>query len=407
MIKKKFSNLYTSFRKMHNGHHLNAYFCVDVFSLMQESLKFPTLYNAADLLDYIISTRIIPKKRNPRGKLLTNYSIPNLEFITEDEFIAPTTLSLAGGQQYYVYFTFDQHFNPFEIRKYEFQMEVLDLSIKKALELKEQAIQTISVLDRYGIPDFVPAGSKKLFLGQYGQGALELVDLCQKLQGITGRSKEVYDKAQEPDYWFTNKTYNLIRTEIMKDISYINRRTNTRTRDYGTTANSTAVSKLADPIRYIRNEFGSAVKPEIKQNLFNNLEISNGFTSNQSNQALYTSTLEMSTVAVSDLPTIEDKFEKFHRYEDSPTLKQKAENLNLNFVCLDASDRNPAATKMAFIESQSLDDVYVLVGHANNSVSSPNFVLLSEASSNLLNNSTYLCKTHYIDGENQYFLLGT
>jgi len=382
--KKKISGLYTSFQKKQIGYYLSAYFGVDVFSLMQENLKFPTLYKKENLLNYIISIRIVPKKRNPRGKLSTNHSTPNLEFITEDQLITPSVLPLTSIEQNYVYFTFSQHFKFSEARKYEFQMTILDLSIGRASKLKKLALRILST--RYS-PDNIP----------------DLVDLCAKLQGITGYQKEIYDRMQKNNYLITNKAYNLIKNEIMKDVSYIDQRTNTSTRDYGSGANSTAVSKWSVPIRHIRNEFGAVVKPVIKQNLSNNTVVFNNVTTTPLNQVLYTSRVEMLTTVVNSLPTIEDKFEKFHRYEDISSLKEKAENLNLDFVCLDVAS-DDGSIKTAFVESQDVADVYALVNHSYNSVSSPNFVLLSEIS-DTLNNSTYLCKTYYEDGENQYFLL--
>jgi hypothetical protein len=344
----------------------------------------------------------VPKKRSPGGKMMANY-FSRVEFVTEDEFITPSILPLYGTESRFVYYAFNQHFNPFEIRKYEIQMEVLDLSIQKALELKDEAVRVVSDLDlRFVGPEKETFEDREI---------LVLTNLCNRLQGITGRHKIIYDMANMSNYLFTNRTYSSIRDAIFNDISYIDQAINTKTRDYGIGRNSTAVSKWSDRIRYIKNEFGLAVKPLIEQNLSSNLNIVNGLVSNPLDYVSYTSILEMPSTVINNLPTIENKFEKSYRYKDVSTLEQRAPNLNLDFACLDINvGKNPndaSSANLTCIESQDNADIYVLVGHAHNSVSSPRFALLSEIRSDLLNNSIYLCKTHHIEGENQYFLLGT
>ena len=399
MQNKKFSNLYTSFERTGGDYLLSAYFGVDIFSLMYENLKFPTLFQKSDLFDYLFHISVIPKKRNPQGNYLTYYSVSNLEFIAENTHITPQIVNLSGIETDFVYFKFEQLFSIHEVRKSEFEMGVLDISIKKATELRQEAADFISRADSLTKLDIPSAELPKL------------IELCIKLQGITGHQKEIYNRALKNNFLVTYSTYNLLRTEMLADIAHIDKKIHIQTRNYGVGKKSTAVSRTADPVKYLRNEFGVAVKPNLREGLTSNLRVRGGSLTSVPNQALYTAISTIPTTIIDSLPSLEEKFERRSQYKDDSSLKIKAPNLNLDFACtnvgVQTNIKEGTRSTLTCIESENFDDVRVLLSHSYNSVSSPNFVLISEAGRSLVNNSSYLCKTHYADGENQYFVIET
>ena len=391
-MKKRISNLYTSFEKTRKGHLLTAYYGLDVDGLMGEILKFPTMYGNKDLASYIGAAVIIPKKKNPIGKFLSAYSTSGLEFISEKRTISPKLLPLSGIESDYVYFTFKQLFEENDVRKYEFELKIIDLSIKKALELKERALRILSIMDN----------AKEI------RKTKQFLNLCDKLQGITGSHKDLYDKVQRNNFLITDRTYNLLRREIMNDLRHIDQTININQRNFSAFANTVAFSRMGSPIKSFNNEFGEPVRSKLKQNLSNNIEVFDGRVNNPSNDYLFTSRITIPTTNITNIPEFNNKFEKSYREKDTGTLNQKAQNLNLDFSCTEKQKiEDLDRSSIEIITSQEFDDVYVLVNHSNANVTCPNFVLLADLPSNLLNNSTYLCKTHYVDSENQYFLLGT
>ena len=394
-----FSNLYTSFEKTNEGHILRAYFGVDIFSLMQENLKFPTLYRKNDLLDYIQSIRIVPYMNDPHGGLLTTYFNSNLKYREEERHIEPELLSILGVEGNFTYFAFSQLFGPHRKRKYDFNMVLLDISVNKALNLRERAINFINTVDSMSKLDIV------------SQDLPDLTSLCYNLQDITGQNKEIYNRASKNNFLVTDRTYYLLKREMLQDISFIDQKIKIKTRNYGS-AVGMSVSKRAAPVRQISHSFKIVVEPLLHENMTSDLNIENGLVVNREERTsvTYTKSLNIPTVVIKSLPSLENNFKRINKYEEDSTLKVKAPSLNIDFACLelvDSKSENTTRSNIRCVKSVDMDEIYILLSHSYASVSSPNFVLLSDFRTVLTTNSNYLCKTNFIDGENQYFILET
>ena len=396
MKKKNFSNLYTSFERVENGHLLTAYFGVDVYSLMKENLKFPNLFVVEEFLEYVVSIKIIPKIRS-LPTFRSTYFPSSLRYVSEKTHIEPDIVSLAGTNGRFVYFTFRQLFKSDvpEERKYEFVLSVEDKSVLRAAELQKSARQLIRQMDSFSEIEMLASEVP------------ELIRVCGALHGIRGMYRKVYDDVRKRNYLITNRTYSMIEKEILADLKFIDGGIEHNAKDGLRTASINADSRTTPVAIEVRNEFGHLPAPKTNESLSSDLDIRSGFTSDSPDRTLYTTTMVIPTIIVDELPTFEDKYRRSDSFKEGSLLKNKAPNLNLDFACLDAPTDDKSASSLTCIESQNFDDVYILVNHAHNSVSSPEFMPLVEARQNLLNNSNYLCKTHHIDAENQYFILET
>lgn len=135
ICKNKIGNLHTSYKPMADGIHLTAYFGVNIKCAVNEVLKFPDLFNMSEIALYLDDIKIIPKIKNV--VFLGNENYTRETYLAEDKFITPKIVLLSNVSKNIAYFTFDQHFNPLQVRKYKVKMSVKDHSITKALAAKE------------------------------------------------------------------------------------------------------------------------------------------------------------------------------------------------------------------------------------------------------------------------------
>ena len=100
---------------------------------------------------------------------------------------------------------------------------------------------------------------------------------------------------------------------------------------------------------------------------------------------------------------IKSVFDKLATCTNEQTLKNKAENYNIDFTS--KANSQYIQNTQDFIIEKSNEQIYVLSGHHENNVTAEIFVPLQEIRQDLLSNSTYLCKTEMTESENQYFIL--
>jgi hypothetical protein len=406
ICRNKFSNLYTSYEIM-GGSHLKAFFGMNVKCSMNEVLKFPGFFEMSDLSEYLGSTTVIVKVRN-QGKIIRKtenyYGDP---YESENKEITPEVVSLQGVEDGIVYFFFHQHFDghennpPYVKRKYKFQVGVIDVSVQKAIEAREQIIEFSRGIRSFEDPEELEEIEEEL---------IRIVELAEK---IRQKQNEVYQSVLSGQY---DKSFNFIdelTTQFKKDIKYMN----SRISFYGRNIEKNDKTDRPDysginPYSVIEKEFKKIVNFNFKSQYRNLLPINNlPSLPTVPIELLLTATvnydklINLKAKILNDLPVLKAGYSKNTKFEQKQSLQQRAEKYNLNFV--DSVLDNKMSDEITLTTDETNLPVYILFGHNDEVVTVPNFVLLSEVQENLLTNSSYLCKTSMVEAENQYFILET
>lgn len=406
ICKNKFSNLYAGYEIM-GGHHIKAFFGMNVICTMNEVLKFPGFFDMADLGEYLGSTKIIPTIRNLGKTIRKTENFYGDEYDSEYQYLTPTVVPLQGIENGIVYFFFEQHFDdhqtnpPYVKRKYKFQIGVIDVSVQKALSARETIIEFSRKIRSFRNPDELDEIEEEL---------LSIVSLAMKI-----RQKEngIYQRVMNLQY---DKSFDFIdelSTQFKKDIKYLNERVSFYGRNV---ANSDKASRpdYAGPNTYtvLEREFKKIINFNFKSEFKNLAEIQKlpslptiSINNLPTNTIEFEKRIKAKVRILKDLPDFKTKYSKSTKFEQKQSLEQRADKYSLNFT--DSILDNRMSQDLELISDLSQLPVYVLIGHSNEVVTVPNFVLLSETRNFLLADSNYLCKTTMVESEDQYFILET
>ena len=395
ICKHKIGNLHTSYEKMGDSYHLKAFFGVNVSCAMNEVLKFPGLFKLEDLSEYLDSVVVTPKKKLITYVKHTSYLSP--KYLAEEESIKPKLLSISGTGDGIFYFYFDQHFAIYDKKKYKVKVSVIDKSIIKANDLKNEIIKINKII--------LNIGNQKDITEDIVLKIKETVNMAENIQK---KQKQIYQEAISATS-FDLKTLSNLVDEFKKEIFYIDQKIgldgkrfhNTNTKDWPENSG-------LNTFNYFEKEFKREVKFDLKQERQNKLKIDKHpklpiLKKTTQDSVEYFLKNKIKIKKIESIPSFDRSYSKRHSYDQEQTLKNKAENYNIDFTSKVNSQYVP--NTQDFIIEESNEQIYVLSGHHENNVTAEIFVPLQEIRQDLISNSTYLCKTEMTESENQYFIL--
>jgi hypothetical protein len=411
ICKNKFSNLYTSYEIM-GGHHIKAFFGMNVQCAMNEVLKFPGLFDINDVGEYLGSVRIIPRPKN-FGKAIRGFENSyGDQYDTEKKYITPIIVPLQGIEEDIVYFFFEQHFDghnnnpPYVKRKYKIQIGVIDASVGKALAAREAIIEFSQKVKSLIDPQDLDTLEEEL---------IETTELASRIRNNTESVyQDVIDQNFNRDFDFIDR----LTSEFKKEIKYINNRISFYARNV---ENSNRASRpdYAGPNTYtvIEKEFGQTVNFNFKSEYENLSPIQKlpslptiPIEEIQGNQISFQKTLEVKSKFLNSVPSFKTEYSKITSFDLNQSMEKRAPNYNLIFA---DSEDNALDQRVDLISAETSLPIYVLLGHSSGLVAGdpvvtvPNFILLSEVTDFLSADSNYLCRTSMVESENQYFILET
>ncbi len=395
ICRDKIGNLHTSYEKMGDSYHLKAFFGVNVSCAMNEVLKFPGLFKLEDLSEYLDSVIVTPKKKLITYVKHTSYLSP--KYLAEEESIKPKLLPISGTGNGIFYFYFDQHFAIYDKKKYKVKVSVIDKSIIKANDLKNDITKINKIILNISNQEDITEDI-----------VLKIKETANMAENVQKKQKQIYQEAISATS-FDLKTLSNLVDEFKKEIFYIDQKIglngkrfhNTKTKDWPENSG-------LNTFNYFEKEFKKEVLFDFKQERRNTLIISKLpnlpiLKVPIQNNIEYLLKNNLKVKKVENLPSFKSSYSKTYAYENEQTLKNKAENYNIDFTSKVNSQYVP--NTQDFIIEKSNEQIYVLSGHHENNVTAEIFVPLQEIRQDLLSNSTYLCKTEMTESENQYFIL--
>ena len=388
ICRTKFSQLYTSFERMEGEKHLKAIFAMNVSCSMNEILKFPGFFDMNDLNEYLESIQINSLIKDRRAKRTNINYVYGGDYLIEEK-LSPASIAISGVEDGIVYFSFDQHFKNYEIRKYKVKVSVKDFSIQRAKEAHDALILALN---------FLRQKTQAITSEREIQYIQNVIFSAVK---ITNKVHDIYDRALQQSSLEPSLVRELTE-KLSKDMTTLRRRLRlpSRFEERGNDLKRRPETTGLNAFTTFEHTFNQEVKFDFKSEY--NKTSSN--VSIEQDSVQYIRTLTAKVKPVSKLPELNGSYSKKYSFDQKQTMEERAENYNLGFV--DPRD-TMSKNSITLIERSVIEPIYVLLGHNNNLVNSPNFMLLSESRQNLDLNSSYLCKTSMVEAEDQYFILET